>query len=104
VTRVLQTTGDESSLSPLHEALTEPDAAVRGNIAEALAKIGGVSELPALADLLKHDKDEGVRARVASALGELGDARARPALEDSARTDPDSVVRATAAAALAKLR
>lgn len=102
--RVLQTLGDKSSLTPVSEALSsEPDPAVRGNLAEALAKIGGASEIGRLSEVLQDDRDPGVRARTAQVLGDLGEV-ARPALERSAAGDPDANVRATASAALQRLR
>jgi len=101
-TRVLQTIGDASSLEPLREALSEPDAAVRGNVAEALAKIGRAKELAALTRVLERDADEDVRARTAAALGQARVAGAVDPLVAALR-DRSLSVRARAAESLGEI-
>jgi HEAT repeat protein len=100
--RVLQWMGDASSLPPLKEALTDAGAAVRGNAAEALARIDGAKQLDALVPLLAKDPDEGVRATTAAALGA---ARAGAAVDAllAALSDPSISVRARAIEALGEI-
>jgi HEAT repeat protein len=51
--------------------LTDPDAAVRCNAAEALGKIGDENAIPSLTKALSDNNGE-VRQRVAKALGKIG--------------------------------
>lgn len=63
----------------LLELLNDPDASVRGESADALAKIRSERAGPRLRDRLSLEQDDGVRQMVAIALGACG---YRPAIPD----------------------
>ena len=95
-----------------HNGLTgaevkDPEPSVRDWACYGLSNIGPDAKdaVPALEDLLLHDKTMKVRRIAANALGSIGpDAReAVPALQGAAR-DPDAAVRSYAAKALERVQ
>lgn len=100
--RVLQWSGNKTSMPPLRRALADPEGIVRSNSAEALARIGGADALSSLETLLRDDQDPGVRALTVAALAWIQDPAAVPVLV-AALDDPSALVRARAVETLRDL-
>lgn len=98
---LLGSMGDLAALEPLLKALFDPDAAVAGDAAYAIAKLGQ----PAMPGLLQVLQDAPAQARIAAAdaLGIIADTKAIPALV-AALKDQDSYLQIAAAKALARIR
>jgi cyclophilin family peptidyl-prolyl cis-trans isomerase/HEAT repeat protein len=84
--------------------LTSPDARVRGDAANALARLRAKEALERLRAMLASDTDPVARANAARALGAAEDTAAVDALVARATTDADLRVRVSALRALAQLK
>jgi HEAT repeat protein len=77
-----------SAVPPLRAALRAGQARTRFYAARALSKLGPAAApaVPALIDVLEHDRDYGVRGSAAAALGAIGPPahKAMPALRRAA--------------------
>ncbi len=97
--RILAWMGDASSREPLHRALGDREGIVRSHAAAALARIGGIDEIPALASLVQNDPDPTARASTVRVLGEIH-APAAVTVLIAALHDESAMVRGEAADAL----
>jgi len=84
--------------------LSSPDARVREDAANTLARLRAKESLERLRVMLATDTDAVARANAARALGAAEDAAAFDALVTRATTDADSRVRVSAVRALAQLK
>ena len=84
--------------------LASPDARVRQDAANALARLRAKESLERLRAMLATDTDPLARANAARALGAAEDAAASDALVARATADADSRVRVSAVRALAQLK
>ena len=76
--------GDAQHVPELLTAMHHDDSVVRRLAASALGKMGQLSAVKPLLELLKIEPHPQVRQELVKALGQLGDARARPMLEQIA--------------------
>jgi len=60
--------------------LTDPDAAVRGQAAEALGILGNENAIPALCQALEQDTNTAVRLKLVDALGNLSSGKVSPSV------------------------
>jgi HEAT repeat protein len=79
----LARTADDRATDALLQALNDPDATVRANVAAALGQHRVSQAVEPLLELLQHDPDDIVRERAATALAQIGDASAVPVLIDT---------------------
>ncbi|HST51935.1 MAG TPA: peptidylprolyl isomerase [Pyrinomonadaceae bacterium] len=84
--------------------LNSPDARVREDAANSLARLRAKESLERLRSMLATDADAVARANAARALGAAEDAASFDALVARATTDTDSRVRVSAVRALAQLK
>lgn len=84
--------GDETSLSALMEALTDPDPRVRVQAVRSCGLIGDTRCVPALADRL-DDPSQRVKREATNALGSIGTTDALKALVPVARAEEESIRR-----------
>lgn len=90
---------DKRASKPLREALSDPNAGVRGNAAFALGEVGSTDATPSLVSALLGDAEEWVRKSAAKALGILGSRKAvLPLIQ--ALDDASHMVRKNAARSL----
>lgn len=84
--------GDETALSALMEALTDPDPRVRVQAVRSCGLIGDTRCVPALADRL-DDPTQRVKREATNALGSIGTTEALKALVPVARAEEESIRR-----------
>ena len=87
--QILANIGDPRAVGPLIEALNDPNARVREEVAAALLEFRSLDALPALSRALIEDEDPDVRMAAAQALGELDDHAALEALERAGEVEKD---------------
>ncbi|HYE16155.1 MAG TPA: HEAT repeat domain-containing protein, partial [Pyrinomonadaceae bacterium] len=85
-------------------SLNSPDARVRADAANALARMRAKEALERLRAMLSNDADAVARANAARALGAAEDPASFDSLLERASTDPDSRVRVSAVRSLAQLK
>lgn len=95
---------DPDAVSPLCDALTHADAAIRAEAALALGMLREEEAAPDLANLLCDDGNSMVREAAAQALGVIGSPKSLPALEKAAASDKKKKVRKAAQAATEAVR
>lgn len=92
---------DNSAISHLLKALTDPELEIRQSAVGVLQK-RGTTILPILVEALEG-ADNPLRRQIVYALGEIGDEQAVPALCKTLLEDPVAEIRGSAARALGKL-
>ncbi len=102
--KVLGQSRDPDVVSPLSDALTHADAAIRAEAALALGILRDPAAAPNLASLLSDDGNGMVREAAAQALGVIGSPKSIPALETAAASDRKNKVRKAARAAVEAIR
>lgn len=95
---------DPGAVSPLCDALTHADAAIRAEATLALGTLRAHAAVPNLTRLLNDDGNSMVREAAAQALGAIGSPKSIPALETAATNDTKGKVRKAARTAIEVIR
>ena len=82
---------------------SEEEEGVRAAVANAIGRLGGMAEVPALISMLKEHSSI-LRMNATIALGKLAEPSAIPTLKYILETDPDAHVRGSAALALGEMK
>ena len=99
----LERTGEKYNKQYIISSLKDSDKHVRAMAIEALGKIGDVSDVPIIDEILNNTEDNFIKIWCLGALGDLGGVNAREILQ-SYTSNPNDLLRLNAARSAAKYR